>query len=141
VGFDSIVREAIEIIDGEVKDLEEPVRHWRCVRVSPTGAKVMAPGDPIVHMAIVERNPKIHYRRDGITLPVKARIIILKPFAPEGTAGRSEPVDVRDEFVLRDGLTGPVLENPGLIDPSTSRPYFLEVLIGGASSSTSGSGA
>jgi len=79
--------------------------------------------------AIVNKEEKI-FKKEGIEVAAKTYIAILQPIASNGAAGRSEPVDTRDKFVLPDGTTGPVVEVSGFMDGGTGAPYFYEIYLG-----------
>jgi hypothetical protein len=85
---------------------------------------------PIVVQAIVNLNPGKTYERDGVKLPIRAAVYVLEPLAPEGTDGRREPIDPRDEFEIPGVPKAFPIGAPGVSDPTTARPYFSEVMIG-----------
>lgn len=54
----------------------------------------------------------------GETITTQACVLLLGTVAPNGAAGRREPIDPRDRITLPSGYTGPIVENPGA--PPTS---------------------
>jgi hypothetical protein len=131
VGFNTLINSLIAgVANPLTKSLQtKEVLHYRWQKQDGKGKVDEAP--PIKHDAIVEMNPAVTYSSsEGSTLPVKLSILILQPFPPEGSPGRREPVDPRDRFVLPDGTTGKIVDLPGMLDPTTLRPYYCEVRLG-----------
>jgi len=135
VGFDAILRDGIKTLNTVMDSLQDKtVQHFRWIAEDAFGAKQYAVGDPVIRSAIVEFTPNVKFTRGGVEIPMKARILILEPFAglTPAVPGRVEPVDLRDMFILPDGSTGPIVALPGLVDPTTHRTYFAEIVIGEA---------
>lgn len=59
-----------------------------------------------------------------------ASVMILEPIPDTVATGRQNPLDPRDRITLPDGRTGPILEFKGVSDPSTTKPYFFEIVLG-----------
>ncbi len=67
---------------------------------------------------------------NGKELKNVTMLTILQPVTANGAPHREEPIDPRDKFILADGSSGPIIDVMGLDDPSTSKPYFYQVLLG-----------
>lgn len=68
---------------------------------------------------------------DGRQVNVVATLTVLTPVAPNGGAGRREPVDPRDRVTLPDGTRAPILGTPGaVLDPAGGRPFIHEIQLG-----------
>lgn len=80
--------------------------------------------------AVVERKQQWIRSREGREVLSRARISILEPMTSVTADSRSNPIDLRDRITLPDGTTGPILDVQGPIDPDTSAPFFLEVVLG-----------
>jgi hypothetical protein len=123
-----IVRKAIKTANTVVKSFQTTVviERW-------TGENVFGEEKPptlLNAQAIVDLNPGKTFKQDGIELPIRARVYILTPIAPEGTTGRREPIDERDIFTIPGVPNARVIGTPGIQDPKTNQPYFCEVVIG-----------
>lgn len=137
MGFDALLRDGIGIANSETKSLQVikklGIRHWAGQdsfgKVTYTPA---SPAAPRYYDAIIDIRDEQKII-GGVTVNVKAEIIILEPVAPSGAPGtvkRNEPIDPRDIVILPDGSTGPIIGNPGILDPTTLRPYFIELTLG-----------
>ncbi len=124
-----ILRKGVGILDKQTKSLTVSVQHYRWVRTDPNGDDHYD-STVLAHQAIVDESPNVKYTKGGVTVPVAATILILRPFAALVATGRINPVDPRDMFKLPSGLSGQVLETPGVTDPGTGYQYFSEVRIG-----------
>ena len=67
---------------------------------------------------------------DGQESQVKTVLTIPRPLSSNGAAGRREPIDPRDRVTLPGGVTGPILNVDGVIDPLTGKPYMFTVELG-----------
>lgn len=128
MGLDATVRSAVKIIDKVTKSLQTTVTHYAWQGQNLFGAATLASG--VVRNALFEPMHKKVKQLDGSVILIKARVLILEPIPPNGFAGRIEPVDPRDKIVGPDGFTGPIVGNPSLTDPSTTRPYFAQIFLG-----------
>jgi len=80
---------------------------------------------PVSLPALVQEGTNQRRLPTGEVITTRACVSFLAPIAPNGAAGRREPIDPRDRVTLPSGLTGPLTENPGaMVDPSTGRPYI-----------------
>lgn len=66
----------------------------------------------------------------GSIVQVKGKLTFLDPIAPNGAAGRIEPIDNRDLLILPDGTTGPIYRPEGLYNPVTDAPFLIGLWIG-----------
>jgi hypothetical protein len=89
-----------------------------------------APAQATARPALVEMKQSLRRGADGHEVLQRATVTFLAPIAPNGAAGRREPIDPRDVIVLPDGTTGPILDVSGLADPASGQPYMLVVALG-----------
>jgi hypothetical protein len=81
--------------------------------------------------AVVDLTRRQRATVSGGIVTVIATVTILETVAPNGAAGRVEPIDPRDILVLPDGRTGPILSGPNaVVNPATGQPFFNEISIG-----------
>lgn len=80
--------------------------------------------------ALVEYKVRLHETASGKLVQTRAKVTFLTVIPSNGAANRTEPIDSRDRIVLPDGTTGPIVDVAGLVNPSTERPYMLEVYLG-----------
>jgi hypothetical protein len=138
MGFDTIIRNGIAIINRTTVSLQVPVVHKAWIGQTGFGETVFS--QPVTRLAIVDQSAKPHFTPGGQMILTKATITFLAPIppqtedgtAPDGTpSDRVEPIDSRDVFILPDGTTGPVVDvSGGLIDAGTNAPYFSKVTLG-----------
>lgn len=80
------------------------------------------------YTALVERRQIPVRVASGEVLLSQARIVILQPLKAQGSANRTEPIDLRDKITLPDGTVTRILDVRGVVDPTTDRPFAHEVL-------------
>lgn len=125
--FDALIRSAVATADRITAALQDAVTHEAWTGADAYGNPTYAAG--VSRDAIVEYNPAIQRLLTGQIVTATARVLFLRPIAANGASGRREPLDPRDRFTLPDGRQPPVLSvDGGLVDPSTGRSYFGEVL-------------
>src|SRR5512143_463577 len=129
MALDSIIRSAVKIGNKLSKPVQETVQHvtWTGQNVSGDAITVTVPRKAIVEI-------KQHQRRltDGTVIDVRATLTFLDVIPSNGAAGRVEPIDNRDRFVLADGSNAPILDIEGMRDPGAGCPFFLQVFLGGS---------
>jgi hypothetical protein len=128
VALDAVIRGAVAIADGVTKSLQATVTIAPWTGESRGGTPTY--GTPIAYRALVDLRRKSSVSEAGTTIVSVATVTLLQPVAPNGASGRREPIDMRDRLVLPDGFTGPINNVKGLVDPSTTRPYFAEISLG-----------
>ena len=128
MALDSVVRSVVKVVHGATKSLQPTVQHHAWIGQDGFGVVDYAPVVPL--KALVEQKLQLRQLGDGRLVRVKAKLTFLKVIAPNGTAGRDEPIDPRDKLVLADGTTGPIYLAEGLRDPGKVRPFLLEVWLG-----------
>lgn len=128
MGLDAIVRSGVALANRITDSLQVDVTHEAWTGddkyVKPTFAAA------VTRSAIVEMRPRLRRLASGKEVMAYAVVTFLVPIAANGAAGRREPIDPRDRITLPDGFTGPILEAVGVTDPTTNRPYVLEVVLG-----------
>lgn len=86
---------------------------------------------PVTLTAVVDMTRKQAHVPSGLDVTVMATLTIVGDVAPNGAAGRVEPIDPRDRITLADGTTGPIVDAPGaVVDPSTNRGLIHVVMLG-----------
>lgn len=87
---------------------------------------------PVTFRAVVDTTRK-EVIRNGKEVIIVATVVIVGDLAPNGAAGRVEPVDPRDRITLPDGTTGTILSSPGApINPLTGRAFVQLIELGPA---------
>lgn len=128
MALDSLIRRGVAVADRLTASLQPDVTHEAWTGQDGYGAATYAAG--VARAAIIEQKQRLHRTSNGREVVTKAKITILRPITPNGAAGRTEPIDVRDRFTLPDGSTGPIVDIGGFTDAGTGRPYFAEVWLG-----------
>lgn len=132
MGFDAVIRGGIATLDSVTKSLQATVTIFPWLGQDGFGKPILA-ATGVAYKAIVEYDPAPDRGANGVTLVVKAKVMILQPIpptTPNANMARLNPIDNRDKVVLPNGTTGPIVGTPGVVDPTTNRPYFAEILIG-----------
>lgn len=124
----TVLRSGVKIADKVTKPLQATVMHAAWTGSDDYGAGSYA--TPVARRAIVDQQQHEHRTRSGELVATQAYIGFLEPIAPNGAAGRTEPIDPNDVIILPDGTSGPIVDISGFIDAGTGRPLFSEVWIG-----------
>lgn len=114
---------------GGLQETDVSLKRWR----SEDASGVITYASTLTLSALVERKRRRVYDRDGNEIVSTTTVTILSPIPALSPAvtGRKEPVDERDSIVFGDGETGRILATDGgLKDPSTHRPYMVQVFLG-----------
>lgn len=126
--FAGIVRNGIALADSLLKDGEVSVTWEAWISQDVKGKPTYA--SPVTLRGILDATRRQRYI-DGRVVTVVATLTILDPVTPNGTAGRHEPIDVRDRIILPDGTSGPIMSAPSAVwDSVMNRPFLNEILIG-----------
>jgi hypothetical protein len=67
---------------------------------------------------------------DGKLIAVQGTLTFTAVPESQGTTGRTEPVDLRDLFVLPNGTTAPTVYVNAPVDPATGKAFVLQVFLG-----------
>lgn len=122
MGLDAVVRSALLAADATAT-IQGTLTHEAWIGQDQHGAPLYAP--PVSHLALIHQGTNQHRTLTGEVITTRACVSFLRPIAPNGTAGRREPVDPRDRITLFSGMTGPLVEAPGsMIDPATGAPFL-----------------
>lgn len=135
MALDDIVRNvAVGLTRQITRPLHVPIIHRAWIGQDPYGTPIYAAPSVGVDggtlRGIVENKQRLRQLSNGRVILTKAYIAILEPIAPNGAAGRTEPIDTRDYIELPDGTTGPIADVNGVVDPDTNFPYFSEIWLG-----------
>lgn len=128
MAFDALVRGGINLAKNLTNSLQANVQHLRWTGQSALGTPTYATA--VTLKALVERKQKVFKRASGVEVMSQSVITILEPLSAQGTAGRIEPVDERDQFILPDGTTSLVIAVEGFVDGSTGKPYMHQIYLG-----------
>jgi hypothetical protein len=123
-----IVRSGVALANTLTASLQVSVQHKAWTGSDAYGAPTYA--DAIVRNGLLEAKTRVLRRPNGEEVLQQSQLTILEPVAANGAAGRAEPIDPRDRFVLPDGTEKAALDVSGLADPSTGAPYGFEVALG-----------
>lgn len=130
MALDSIIRKGIATVDKVTRPVQAIIIHKAWVGQDGFGVPTFNPVNGTARRAIYEQRAHSKQLPDGRLVAVQALLTFLDPIPPNGTAGRQEPVDPRDVFILPDGSTGPTAFVSGLLDPSTGRSFITQVWLG-----------
>lgn len=129
MGLADIVRNGVALADKLTLSLQVNVTHrpWtgQGVDAAPTWA---SPGVSVPAI-VIEKRSLVRFA-DGHEKMSSHYVGILRPLTPNGATGRDEPVDPRDLIILPDGTTASVLSVAGVVDNSTGKRFYCEVLVG-----------
>lgn len=129
MGLGDIIRSGIAIADNVTVGVQVNVSHEAWTGQNGLGTPTYAAA--VTRQAIVDLTRKQRMTATGVLVNVVATVIILETVAPNGAAGRREPIDPRDIITLPDGTTGPIFDAPAsVVDPATNRPFFNQIYIG-----------
>jgi hypothetical protein len=134
VAYDDLVRKGVAMANVITKSLHVPVVHRAWIGQDPWGNPIYAPpsvsADGGLLKAVVELKQTLRTLDNGMSATTKAYISFIEPVPANGTAGRVDPIDPRDYIMLPGGVSGPILDIEGVLDPDTGRPYMSEVWLG-----------
>jgi hypothetical protein len=134
MGLEDIIKAGVQTANLITKSLHVPVIHRAWIGQSPYGEAMYAAtsvgADGQVLRGLVEIKQTTRALPNGLSSMSKATVMFIEPVPPNGAAGRTEPVDVRDYIELPNGISGPILDVEGLLNPDTDEPYFTEVWLG-----------
>lgn len=128
MALDGIIRSVVGIANTVTDSLQVTVtlQQW----LGSDGFGASSYDDPISLKCLLDVRQQERRLPSGQMVMTKAVLQFLEPIAPNGAAGRLEPIDPRDIITLPDGTTGPIVDMEGMVDPTTNRPYFQRVWLG-----------
>src|SRR4051812_44124142 len=106
MGFDSILRSGVALIDSLTASLQATVEFHAWIGYDRTGGPLY--DAPLIFSAIIEEKQFTHKLETGAEITQRASILLPRPIAANGATDRREPIDLRDKFVLPSGYTGPI---------------------------------
>ena len=124
----TIVKNRLKTIDKVTKSLQAEVQYKPWIARDGYGSPTY--GAIKKYRAVVDEGNQPRVLPSGLQMITKAYIVILEPIPPNGAAGRVEPIDDRDIFILPSGLKATVAATRGFTDSVTTYPYFMEVWLG-----------
>lgn len=134
MGWEDVIRAGVQTANVITKSLHVKVIHRAWIGQNPYGESEYAPPsvgiDGETLRGLVEIKQSNRMMPNGQMSQSKAYVMFIEPVPPNGTPGRTEPIDVRDYIELPNLMTGPILDVEGLLNPDTDEPYFTEVWLG-----------
>jgi hypothetical protein len=130
VALRDVVSSAVKIADHVTKSLQVEVLHLRWVSQDGFGEPVYSPPTGIKRFAIYEQREQEKRLADGKLIAVQGTLTFTAVPESQGTTGRTEPVDLRDLFVLPNGTTAPTVYVNAPVDPATGKAFVLQVFLG-----------
>ncbi len=124
MGLAGTIRKGVAIAHRVTKGVQETVQHVTWVGQDGMGAPLTT---VVPRLAFVEQDVQLMRMDDGKMVQVRAVLTFLDPITANGAAGRIEPVDPKDKFILSDGSTGPILKVSGL---RKDAPFVSTVVLG-----------
>ena len=128
MGLDSVVRSVVATANSVTASLQATVQHAAWTGNQQDGTDSFATAVPL--QALVEFKQRLRRLPTGREVLQQAELTFIGPVTANGASGRREPIDPRDQITLPNGYTGPILDVQGLVDPSTSAPYLVQVVLG-----------
>ena len=124
-----ILRSGVAIVDSLTKGVQVNITHEAWVDQDGHGDPVLA--NPVTLRAVLDLNRKQQRQDDGTIITIMATVTIVGDVAPNGAAGRLEPIDPRDIITLPDGTTGPIIQTApnSVVDPITGRGFIHEIVL------------
>jgi hypothetical protein len=121
--LDNIIRSAVKIADKVSDPVQETLTHvvWR----GANGLGAPYPTLAVTCKALVEQSTKMVQTKDGKLVETMAKLTFLKPMPNYTVAGRTNPIDGNDQFILADGTVGKPV--PGVKGLRKGTPFLLEV--------------
>lgn len=118
MSFDALVRSALSMAHTLTESLQDTVSHEAYASQDGFGKPTFS--SAVSRTAIVEKRTRKMVDATGREVLSTAKITFLQPVA----------IDQRDRLTLSDGTTGPILSIDGLMDPSTSKPFYRSIYLG-----------
>lgn len=112
-----VVRGAVAIANGVTAGLQVDVTHTPAGTTDWRGA--VTPGTPVTRTAIVEEFIRLYKMSDGTEVASRHKVTFLE----------NVTMQMGDSLVLPGGMTGPILDIDGMLDPAGGR-YLTVVVLG-----------
>lgn len=131
MSLNAILRKGVKIIDKQTKSFQGSVLHKQISSQDECGEKTFSPAAGTTRKAIIVQEFAFTRMPDGTRVPTQASLLFTTEFGSPLVSGidRAGPIDPRDELVLPDGSTGPIVRVSGPLDPP-ARPFILQVWLG-----------
>lgn len=124
-----IIRKGVRIADKVTKSVQGDMILEAWIGQSVTGSPTYAP--PITIKCIEDDTQKSITTLSGQVVTVMSTLTVLEPIPENGTAGRHEPIDVRDKITTPSGFVGKVINAPGsVVDPGTGQGFIQQIMLG-----------
>lgn len=129
MGLNDILASGVATANSITATLQVPVIHEAWLSNDGPYAKPLF-ASPVTRYAVVEEAVRDFRMPTGEVVTQQAKITFLALIPDTGGANRKEPIDPRDKLTLPSGRTGQLLSIEGVTNPTTSRPYVLDVVMG-----------
>lgn len=130
-----VIRNGVKVASKITESVKAPVIHRAWIGQDGFGKSTYAA--PVTLRAIVDRTRRQKYTATGKVAFVIATLTFVDPIPANGTVvtpaqggPRQEPIDPRDIIILSDGTTGPIVQEGGIEDAATTRPFVNQILLG-----------
>ena len=125
------IRNGVAKINTKTASLQATVQHVAFLSEDGKGKKAYAAPVPI--QALVQPKVKQYHTHSGKLVQTLAILTILEPVTPNGAAGRTEPIDPRDIFILDNGVSSPQIESDSALEDAglgNMTPFLNIVTLG-----------
>lgn len=124
-----IIRKGVSIANKVTKSVQGDMILEQWISQSATGKPTYA--SPITVKCIEDDTQKTIVTASGQVIAVMSTLTILETIASNGTAGRHEPIDVRDKITTPSGFVGKIINAPGsVVDPGTEKGFIQSIMLG-----------
>lgn len=135
-----MLRIGVKVANKVTRPVQAEVTHKQFVSQDGAGKKTFSPSTGIKRLCLFEQQEHKMELPDGRLIAVEAVLTFLEEVLPQGASGRLEPIDPRDEIILPDGSTAPVVYVSAPYDPKKKRGFVVQVWLGVKRSQGAGQG-
>lgn len=131
MAFDKILRSGVKIANRVTRSVQGNVLHRAWIAQDGLGKPIFdtEPGEGTPRKAIVEKQMQRKVLPDGQMTAIEAVITFLDQIPTQGSQGRQEPIDTRDELTLFDGSIGPIAYIDSVCDPSKGPDQYFQITV------------
>lgn len=124
-----IIRKGVSIADKVTKSVQGDMILEQWISQSATGKPTY--DSPITVKCIEDDTQKTIVTAAGQVITVMSTLTILEAVPENGTAGRHEPIDIRDKITTPSGFVGKIINAPGsVVDPGTEKGFIQSIMLG-----------
>lgn len=126
--FSNFIRLGAKLADQFTRDGQSEVTHEAWIGQDKFGKETYAA--PVTLRGAIDSRQRLIVTTGGKTITIMSTITFTQAIAPNGAAGRREPIDPRDRITLPNGFSGPIIDTGAPIDPKTGMGYIQQVMLG-----------